>query len=44
MHSKGVNALRADGSVAFVSENIDRTIWQQIGDRERTDPISNTTF
>lgn len=33
MHSGGVHALLADGSTRFVSENIDWTIWQQLGNR-----------
>jgi prepilin-type N-terminal cleavage/methylation domain-containing protein len=33
MHTGGVHATLADGSVRFVTENIDATVWQHIGDR-----------
>jgi prepilin-type N-terminal cleavage/methylation domain-containing protein len=32
-HSGGVHGLLADGSVRFISENIDWTIWQNLGSR-----------
>jgi prepilin-type processing-associated H-X9-DG protein len=32
-HTGGVHALLADGSVRFISENIDRDTWWAIGTR-----------
>jgi prepilin-type N-terminal cleavage/methylation domain-containing protein/prepilin-type processing-associated H-X9-DG protein len=32
-HSTGVNALRADGSVSFISDSIDISVWQSISTR-----------
>jgi prepilin-type N-terminal cleavage/methylation domain-containing protein len=33
-HTGGVHTLLCDGSVRFVSENIDRTLWRAVGTRD----------
>jgi len=40
-HSGGVNICRADGSVSFVSDNIDRAIWQAVGTRNGGEVIES---
>jgi prepilin-type N-terminal cleavage/methylation domain-containing protein len=32
-HAGGIQVLKADGSVSFISENIDSQVWHQIGNR-----------
>ena len=32
-HTGGVNALMCDGSITFVSENIDWDVWNRFGSR-----------
>ena len=39
-HSGGVNASMADGAVRFFSENIDRSLFQSLGTRNREEVIS----
>ncbi|MCA8997654.1 MAG: DUF1559 domain-containing protein [Planctomycetaceae bacterium] len=39
LHSGGANLLLADGSVHFISENIDFQIWQRLGDRRDGNPV-----
>lgn len=43
-HSNGVNCLFVDGHVVFVTDAIDTHLWQSLGDRLKTDPVSNTPF
>lgn len=43
-HPSGVNVLMTDGSVRFVSDNVDRTTWRAIGTRNGKERISNTDF
>jgi len=38
-HPGGVNAALADGSVRFVSENIDALVWQRVGARGDRTPV-----
>lgn len=40
LHAGGVNALLADGSARFFSENIDRTVWEALGTRNGGEVIS----
>ena len=39
-HSGGVNAVRADGSVAFESDNIDISVWRYLSTRNGGEVIS----
>jgi prepilin-type N-terminal cleavage/methylation domain-containing protein/prepilin-type processing-associated H-X9-DG protein len=39
-HSGGVNVAMADGSVHFVSDNIDLATWRALGTRANDDPIT----
>jgi prepilin-type N-terminal cleavage/methylation domain-containing protein/prepilin-type processing-associated H-X9-DG protein len=39
-HSGGVNVAMADGSVRFVTEEIDLAIWRAMGTRDNGDPTS----
>lgn len=39
-HTGGVNVLLADGSVRFVSNNVDPTVWQSVGSRAGGEMIS----
>ncbi len=39
-HSGGVQLLRLDGSVRFVTENIEKTIWRAIGTRNGGEEIA----
>jgi prepilin-type processing-associated H-X9-DG protein len=34
VHTRGVNACLADGSVRFVSETVDADVWRNLGDRD----------
>jgi prepilin-type processing-associated H-X9-DG protein len=43
LHRGGVNSLMADGSVHFVSENIDAAVWQALGTRNGRESF-NTPF
>jgi prepilin-type processing-associated H-X9-DG protein len=43
-HNAGVNVLMADGSTRFIHQTIDRHTWQAIGNRMRTEPVSNIEF
>lgn len=40
MHSGGVNAAMSDGSVRFVSEDIDPTVWSAMGTRAGFEPVN----
>ena len=40
MHSGGVNALLCDGSVRFISNNVDPTLWSGMGTRGSGETIS----
>lgn len=39
MHSGGVNVLLVDGSVRFISDSIDRSIWRAMGSRNGNDIV-----
>jgi prepilin-type N-terminal cleavage/methylation domain-containing protein len=39
LHTGGVHALLADGSVRFISENIDLTTWGNLGSRSDGQPL-----
>ena len=39
-HSGGVNVLMGDGSVKFIKDSIDRTIWWKLGTRAGADMVS----
>jgi prepilin-type N-terminal cleavage/methylation domain-containing protein/prepilin-type processing-associated H-X9-DG protein len=41
-HSNGVNALMGDGSVRFVTNSIDATMWRAMGTREGGEVVSNS--
>jgi prepilin-type processing-associated H-X9-DG protein len=43
-HSGGVNALLADGSVKFVKNSINRTIWWAVGTRGGGEVVSSDSF
>ena len=38
-HRRGCNALRADGSVRFVSDSIDVGLWRALGTRNGAEPV-----
>jgi prepilin-type N-terminal cleavage/methylation domain-containing protein len=40
-HTGGVNALRMDGSIQFVSSSIERTVWQSLGTRSGGEVIDS---
>ena len=40
-HPGGVNAALADGSVKFISQNINFVVWRQMGTRGGAETISN---
>jgi prepilin-type processing-associated H-X9-DG protein len=40
LHTNGVNLLFADGSVHFISENIDYDLYQRLGDKNDRMPVS----
>jgi prepilin-type N-terminal cleavage/methylation domain-containing protein/prepilin-type processing-associated H-X9-DG protein len=40
MHTGGVNASMADGSVHFISETIEAQTWLRLGDRQDGEPVS----
>ncbi|QDT31424.1 DUF1559 family PulG-like putative transporter [Thalassoglobus polymorphus] len=40
LHHGGVNSLFADGSVHFISDSIDETVWQSLGSRNGNETIS----
>jgi prepilin-type processing-associated H-X9-DG protein len=44
MHTGGINALLGDGSVHFLSQNIDRTVMQQLGNRADRTLMRNNPF
>jgi prepilin-type processing-associated H-X9-DG protein len=39
-HPNGVNAAYADGSVHFIQDGINATVWRYLGDREDGTPVS----
>jgi len=43
-HTGGVNAAMADGSVKFISQNINFVTWRQLGTRAGNEAIVNTDF
>jgi prepilin-type N-terminal cleavage/methylation domain-containing protein/prepilin-type processing-associated H-X9-DG protein len=43
-HPGGVNMLMCDGTVRFVSNNVDFDLWQAISTRKGQEPISNAMF
>jgi prepilin-type N-terminal cleavage/methylation domain-containing protein/prepilin-type processing-associated H-X9-DG protein len=43
-HSGGVNAAMADGSVRFISNNINFVTWRQLGTRAGNEAVTNTDF
>jgi prepilin-type processing-associated H-X9-DG protein len=43
-HSGGVNAAMGDGSVKFISNNINFVTWRQLGTRAGNEAITNTDF
>jgi prepilin-type N-terminal cleavage/methylation domain-containing protein/prepilin-type processing-associated H-X9-DG protein len=43
-HPGGVNVLMMDGTVRFVSDNVDHRIWLAIGTRDHQERVSNTSF
>jgi prepilin-type N-terminal cleavage/methylation domain-containing protein len=43
-HSAGVNLLLCDGTVHFISDTVDETVWQALGTRAGQESISNTQF
>lgn len=43
-HPGGVNVLMLDGTVRFVTDSVDFTLWQAIATRAGQEPISNTSF
>jgi prepilin-type N-terminal cleavage/methylation domain-containing protein/prepilin-type processing-associated H-X9-DG protein len=43
-HPGGVNVLLVDGSVVFVAETVDLTVWRGMGTRAGAEPIDNTAF
>lgn len=43
-HKGGVNALRCDGSVKFVSDSIDPVVWRQASTIQGAEVISNEAF
>jgi prepilin-type processing-associated H-X9-DG protein len=44
LHSGGVNVCFLDGSVKFVSENVDIKIWRSLGTSAGNEVIDNTAF
>ncbi len=40
LHHGGVNSLMVDGSVHFISDSIDETVWQSLGSRNGNETIS----
>ena len=41
MHPGGVNAALGDGSVRFITNNIDLLTWQRLGDERDMQPVGN---
>ena len=39
MHEGGAHFLMADGHVVFISENIDYSLYQMLGDRADGNPV-----
>jgi prepilin-type N-terminal cleavage/methylation domain-containing protein/prepilin-type processing-associated H-X9-DG protein len=39
LHAGGVNTMMADGSVRFVSENIDGDVWRSVGSRNGSETL-----
>ena len=39
LHTGGVNVAMADGSVRFVSDSIDRSVWRAIGTRNGNETV-----
>lgn len=44
LHRGGVHSLTADGSVHFINENIDRSVWRALGTRARGEPDASRSF
>ena len=44
MHGGGVNMALVDGSVRFISDTIDYTVWQYLGMRHSGQPIDGSKF
>ena len=40
-HTGGVNALRMDGSIQFVSSSIEKSVWQSLGTRSGGEVIDS---
>jgi prepilin-type N-terminal cleavage/methylation domain-containing protein/prepilin-type processing-associated H-X9-DG protein len=43
-HTGGANVCRADGSVAFIRQTIDPTVWRAIGSRAGGEAVSTDAF
>jgi len=43
-HPGGVNVVAGDGSVHFVSDSVDQTIWWALGSRDGNEAVSNGPF
>jgi prepilin-type processing-associated H-X9-DG protein len=43
-HPGGVQALRCDGSVSFVKDSINPSIWSAIGSRNGREVVSSNSF
>jgi prepilin-type N-terminal cleavage/methylation domain-containing protein/prepilin-type processing-associated H-X9-DG protein len=43
-HTGGVNTAMGDGSVKFVSNNINFVTWRQLGTRQGNEPLTNIEF
>ena len=42
LHAGGVNSLIADGSVRFVSDNIDTEVWRAVGTRDGAESLASS--
>lgn len=44
LHPGGVNVLFCDGTVRFVGDNVDKTIWWALGTRDGNEQIDNAAY